>query len=107
MLYTEEKGLCENSKAVISDLFTILISCMVKFVALDVMVCKSCQDFAILLIMWSAEKLSGIIFVGRSNLWEVGERGNSGGDDVLLIAPCRSSQSSSYKETSLKLHGHF
>lgn len=35
------------------------------------------------------------------------EGGNSGGDDVLLMAPCRYSQSSSYQETSLKLHGHF
>lgn len=48
------------------------------------MVYNSCQDFAILLIMWSAEKLSEIMFVGRSNLWEVGERGKSGGGDVLL-----------------------
>lgn len=32
MLYTEEKGLCENSKAVMSDLFTILISYTVKFI---------------------------------------------------------------------------
>lgn len=50
------------------------------------MVYKTCQNFAVLLVMWSSEKLSEIGFVGRSNLWEVGGRWNWEGQDVLLRA---------------------
>lgn len=71
MLYSEEEGLCENSKAVISALFTILISYRVKFLWHFVMIYKSCQDFAVSLIMWSAEKLNEIMFLGRiCGRWE-------------------------------------